>query len=171
MDRLFPGLTPAGHEQTTLGASVGGLGWRRATDTALPANLGALVMAAPKVKGMAAAAVHAGLLQPGQVEAQLAARTAAAEADFLGGLDELERVRATEYLAKAKGAAHDHWQQVASGRGTSRLHAPRVDATFDGPSAAAQTPLADVHDGDAADQEGCGRRLTAPHVQKELAKL
>ena len=30
LDRLFPGLTTEGHEQATLAASVGGLGWRRA---------------------------------------------------------------------------------------------------------------------------------------------
>ena len=47
MERLFPGLTAEGHAQATLAASVGGLGWRTASDTARSANLGALVMGGP----------------------------------------------------------------------------------------------------------------------------
>ena len=62
MDRLFPGLTPEAHEQATLAAVLGGLGWRRASDIAQAANLGALVAATPKVRSMAQAAVQAGLL-------------------------------------------------------------------------------------------------------------
>ena len=71
MELLFPGLTNESHTQATLGASYGGLGWRRAVETALPANLGALIIAALKIKSMAAAAVHAGLLVLGQVEVEL----------------------------------------------------------------------------------------------------
>jgi hypothetical protein len=71
MDRLFPGLTAEGREQASLAAAVGGLGWRRAKDTARPANLGALVSAGPKVRAMAAAAVHAGPIGAGQVDDDL----------------------------------------------------------------------------------------------------
>ena len=39
MDGLLPGMTTEGHEQATLAAAVGGLGWRRASERARPANL------------------------------------------------------------------------------------------------------------------------------------
>ena len=84
MDRLFPGLTVEGHQQATLGAAKGGLGWRRATEIARPANLGALIMAAPKVHTMAKAAVRAGLLPEGQIEALLAQRTQEVETAYMG---------------------------------------------------------------------------------------
>eukprot|EP00959_Pyramimonas_sp_CCMP1952_P446434 9347246-Pyramimonas_sp.AAC.1 len=42
--------------------ALGRLGWRRAKDAARPANLGALVAAVLRVRGMDAAAAHAGLL-------------------------------------------------------------------------------------------------------------
>jgi hypothetical protein len=54
-DRLFPGLTDEFHKQAALSVRLGGLGWRRATEVALPAALAALVAAAPKVRSMAAA--------------------------------------------------------------------------------------------------------------------
>ena len=71
-DRLFSGLTDESHRQAALSVRLGGLGWRRATDIALPASLAALVAAAPKVKSMAAAE-KAGLLPVGQAGELLAA--------------------------------------------------------------------------------------------------
>ena len=110
--RLFHGLTEQGHEQATLAADKGGLGWRSASVTARAANLGALVAAAPKVCSMAAAAVHAGLLDAGQVEARLEAWAHRVEAAYLLGLDELERVKAEDYLVRARAAAEDQWRAV-----------------------------------------------------------
>ena len=89
MDRLFPGLTPESHEQATLSAYVGGLGWRRASEIALSANLGVIVMATPKIHSMAEAMVRAGLLRPGQIESVLATRTRQVEDTYLATLDEL----------------------------------------------------------------------------------
>ena len=62
MDRLFPGLNLDSHEHATLGAFAGGVGWRKASDTARPAKLAASLQAGTLVRGMAAAAVHEVLL-------------------------------------------------------------------------------------------------------------
>ena len=53
---------------------------RSASSLRLSANLGALVMAAPKVRGMAMDAARAGLLQSGQVEHRLEERIRNVEA-------------------------------------------------------------------------------------------
>ena len=83
LDRLFPGLSDEGHEQTTLAAAKGGLGLKRARDSALAANLSALVMATPKVHSMAQAAIHAGLVHGGQIERELESTTARCETAYL----------------------------------------------------------------------------------------
>jgi broad specificity phosphatase PhoE len=167
MDRLFPGLTAEGREQASLAAAVGGLGWRRAKDTARPANLGALVSAGPKVRAMAAAAVHAGLIGAGQVETILEERTLRVETAYLGGLDEAERMKAEEFLRRAKRAADEQLQAAVSGTNL-RAQAPRIDARYDDQEGGSDD---DVHDGGDGDAEGRGRGITGPHLQKELAKL
>ena len=53
INSLFPGLTSESHEQATLAPAYGGLGWRRASEIARPANLAGLVAAGPKVRAMA----------------------------------------------------------------------------------------------------------------------
>ena len=71
MDRIFPGISPEGRRQASLGVKVGGLGWRKAADTAVPAHLGALCASAPKVRGMATAMASAGLIRSGLLEGRL----------------------------------------------------------------------------------------------------
>ena len=44
-DRLFPGIMEEGYAQAALGIQAGGLGWRRATDTARGANAAAWLSA------------------------------------------------------------------------------------------------------------------------------
>ena len=112
MDRLFPGLTPESHEQATLAACVGGLGWRKASDTARPANLAALLQTGPLVRGMAAATVHAGLLPAGLLEASLETTTRRVEVAYLNSLGELERVKAEDFLSKVKDATERQWQST-----------------------------------------------------------
>ena len=172
MDRLFPGLTDEGHEQATFAPMYGGLGWRRASHSARPANLSALTVAGPKVRHMAAAAVHAGLLRPGQVEESFAARARRAEDEYMQGLDERERVKAAEFLAKARQAAVEQWERAVSGAGSASVQAPAVDAAYI--AAAGPDPVAQANDTSVAEgQDGeAGRRpLTMPHLQKELSKL
>ena len=86
IDRMFPGISAERHEQATFAARNGGLGWRRASDTARPANLSSLVMAAPKVRAMAAAAVHAGLLREAKIEGLLDEKLRLLEAAYLSQL-------------------------------------------------------------------------------------
>ena len=160
MDRLFPGLTDEGRQQATLAAAKGGLGWRTATDTARPANLGALTMAKPKVEYMARMAVHAGLLRPGLVEGHIAAKIESAQSAYLEHLDETERVKAMEFLRKAAAAADAQWTGTLSGASESAGSAPMAEGAE-----------GDTNNEDDADSDGSGRRLSAPHLQKELAKL
>ena len=168
LDRLFPGLTAEGHEQATMAPAVGGLGWRRASDSALPANLGALVLAGPKIRAMAGDAVKAGLLRAGQVEERLTARTHRVTEAFLRGLDELERVRAQEFLQKAHAAAEELWTQTARGDGVSVPAAPTAEAGYDSQQGPVQR---DGGEGPNEAGRGEGRRLSVPHVQSELTKL
>ena len=58
---LFLSLTPESYEQASFAAAVVGLVRRLASQVARPANLAKLIMVAPKVYGMAQAAVRAGL--------------------------------------------------------------------------------------------------------------
>ena len=171
VDRLFPGLTPEGHLQASLGAAVGGLGWRRASDIALSANLAALIMATPKVRSMAAAAVYAGLLPSGIVEGKLEATRTDVEAAYLASLDESERIKAEEFISRAKLAAAAQWQQIQQGFNGAVTQAPRADADYSSPEELAPARVPEVHDGGSSDAEGRGRRLSPAHLQKELGKL
>ncbi len=137
-----------------------------------PTYLGALVMATPKVKAMGASAVRAGLLVDGQMEAKLEDRVRNAELAFLRSLDELERVKAEDFLGRVKAAASEQWQDVVMGRSSNRVRAPGADATYSSPNELTHSsPGLLPEDDDAPDIEAPGRKLTAPHVQKELAKL
>jgi hypothetical protein len=171
MDRLFPGLTPDGHDQASLAAAKGGLGWRKASDVARPANLGALVMATPKVQAMAQAAVRAGLLREGQIEQLLAARTQMVEGAYMNELHENERERAATFLRKAKEAAEKEWRATLEGRGRTVGRAPIAEATYAGADEHAVVDEDAEADGGSADLENASRRLTAAHLQKELARL
>ena len=171
MDRLFPGLPAEGHEQATLAAAFGGLGWRTASTTARPANLAALLQTGPKVRGMAAAAVHAGLLQVGQLEAKLDAWTQRVESAYLDNLDELERVKAEEYLTRVRTAAVTQWEQTLGAQVSASVRAPRADATYRNESDRNPVHLSSTDDGGSADADNSDRRLTVAHVQKELCKI
>ncbi len=171
LDRLFPGPTTEGHEQATLAASVGGLGWRRASDVARPANLGALVMATPKVHSMAQAAARAGLLSDGQVEALLAERLREVEEAYLHTLDERERIRAEDFLRKARIAAAEQWHRAQAGAGEDAVGAPQADVAYVGDGEVLPVEGNSEVDGGQADIENVSRRLASPHLQKELCKL
>ena len=62
LERLFPGLTEDSMAQATLSAGQSGTGFKRASDIAAPAHLGALIAAKPRILGMIRDAVRGGLL-------------------------------------------------------------------------------------------------------------
>lgn len=117
-------------------------------------------MAAPKIKHMAQQVAHAGLVRACQIEEIFEASAAAAEVAFLSQLDESEKVRAMAFIRSARQAAEDQWARAAVGNGTP-VQAPPVDTSFDGAG------------GDEGNQAPGSdhRRLTIPHLQKELSKL
>ena len=169
MDRLFPHLTDESREQASLSVAVGGLGWRRATDIARAANLSALVMARPFVRSMAAAAVRAGLMSEGVLEDRLDTKIQEVQAGYLGTLDEADRVKAAEFVQKARDAAERNWEHVADGASVA-AEAPSVDVSFEEGDVA---PAASGHiqDEDVERAGGARRRLTTQHLQRELGRL
>ena len=168
MDRLFPGLTDESHDQAALATSLGGVGWRRAADVALPANLGALVAAAPKIRTMAEAAERAGLLPRALLGQLLAEQVGGAAAAYLASLDELERVKAEDFLRKAESAAVEQWQRLQGG-GAEAGGAPRADVSYTGEEE--WQPGPDAAEPASADSEVRERRLTPSYLQKELVRL
>jgi hypothetical protein len=64
---------------------------------------------------MAAAAAHAGLIEAGELERLLEDRTRRVTGAYLSELDEVERVKAEDFLRKAKEAADAQWHAVVSG--------------------------------------------------------
>ena len=170
LNRLFPGLPEEAVEQASLTPALGGLGWRRATETARPANLAALMMAGPKVRHMAACSVRAGLLDEGQVEERLEAKLRQVEVAFLQGLDEAERVKAESFLVKARRAAEEQWAQIVAGSARAP-QAPVADTAYIGEDDHHVPGPAPHHEDGEADVESNGRSITVPHLQRELCKL
>ncbi len=128
-------------------------------------------MATPKVRDMATDAVHAGLLPAGVIEARLDEVAADVQRAYLENLDETERVKAEDFLQRAKDAAGTQWRRLRQGQDATSTLAPSANAGYAGPDELAPVRLPDVHDGGDAERDGTGRRLSTAHVQKELAKL
>ena len=101
------------------------------------------------------------------LEQCLDGQIARAESAYLGSLDEQERAKAADFLRRAREAADVQWGQVVNGAAET-VRAPTADSSYDAGSDLG-APAVD-EDADA-DVETGGRRLTAPHLQKELAKL
>ena len=163
LERLFPGITPEGHVQATLNANDGGLGWKSAAEVALPAHLGGLIAASPRIKSMIQAGSTAGLLPYDRLESRLDEILRVAEATFLAALDEVERVRAEDFLRKARSAASEAWVREMTGASDGDPPAPRVvSEAGDGPT-----------EGEAGEEGGhvSYRRIGAPELQRELPRL
>ena len=161
LKRLFPGITAEGHEQSALSVSEGGLGWRTASDVARPAHLGALVATGPRIRAMIHSAAEAGLLSLEKMEARLEDVTDSARAAFLERLDEVERVRAEEFIDRAKLAANEAFQRVVGGAASPEPPPPVLNH---------ETGEAGDDDGDDA-PPGAFKRVSASQLQKELSKL
>lgn len=93
------------------------------------------------------------------------------DAGYLSTLDELERVKAEDFLRRARQAAEENWQGVAAGGGGAGAQAPAADVTYTGDIEHSTNSVNDAHDGGGGDVEGSSRRLSAPRLQKELSRL
>ena len=96
---------------------------------ALPANIGAMVMARPLVESMASEAGKASLANPAVIMEEYDRRARTAEEGYKAQLDELERVKAEAYIALAKQAAVEVWEAQQAGR-RWQGRAPRVDDSY-----------------------------------------
>lgn len=167
--RLFPGVTPEGFAQASLAPSLGGLGWRRACDTALPAHVGALVMAVPKVQSMIAEAARAGLVDSGALERRLQRQLDEAQAALMAELDASEQAEAHGFIEKCSAAARVQWSCLADGVRPRHRPPPRVDATL---NEAGELVPASLPDDEQEDDEGGGpRTVSTQHLQRQLTKL
>ena len=113
---------------------------------------------------MITASVRAGLLPAGLLEGMLHEKIARVDNAYLDNLDEQERSKASCFLARARSAADQPWEDEASGRRGGFL-APKADVTYEGDDAAAvQQSSSDIDD-------DRGRIIGSPHVHRELCRL
>jgi hypothetical protein len=167
LDRLFPGLTEESHVQASMGAAVGGLGWRSASHTAVAANLGALVQAAPKIASMIGDATKAGLVTPGLLEARLDAKVTELRTALLQQLDDVESIKAQDFLTKSERAAVDSWTALTTGR-RAASSIPRAAVSYASAGDIATTAVGEDADGDSPQGGG---KMNSMHVQRELSRL
>lgn len=95
-------------------------------DIARPAHLGSFIADGPHVNDMIQAAAVAGPVSAESLGARLDDITATAESTYLGQLDEVEKVRAEEFLCRARAAAEEAWRRCVSGAIGPEAEAPRV---------------------------------------------
>ena len=102
---LFQGFSEDSMTQATLRAGQSGIGYKRARDIALPAHVGALIAAKPRIQSMIQDAVLAGLHPKNPLETRLATVIETATSTYLSSLDSDEQATAQLYVLKA-------WQQT-----------------------------------------------------------
>ena len=158
LERLLPGVTEDGVQQAALSDKQGGLGWRQALDVARPAHLGGLIAAAPRVKSMFRACEQAGLLSASRLQDRLSRTLSAAEATYLQSLDEVEKVRAEDFIRRAKATAEVMWTNLLDGNTAREPVAPRV-------------PRDEGEDEEDDGVQTRSAKLSAPQLQRELSML
>ena len=67
--------------------------------------------------------MYAGLLDHGQVEELMDARIRCMEEAYIGNLDERERIKAADFLTKARRAAEEQWDHAVGGAGSAARRA------------------------------------------------
>ena len=96
--------------------------------TARAANMGSIMLAAAKVRAMAAAAASAGLLEHGLIERLLEAKACQVVDALIAEMHNSERAKAAAFLKKAEIASEGHWKMIISGMGQGGA-APEVDTS------------------------------------------
>ena len=116
LDRLFPGQDPESARQASLGTAVGGLGYRRAVDAALPAVVASLIMARPKVASFDKDLTTAGLLPQGLLLQHFDGRICRATSALQSILDTGEGAQLRDLLDLASARADAVWSAALDGR-------------------------------------------------------
>ena len=127
-------------------------------------------MGAPKVRAMAEAAVHAGLLPNGKIEELFDDKQRSVESAYLQGLDEMERVRAVNFISQAKEAVVQQWDMLLQGSNASSTQTLAADTAYLGDGEHSAGPR-EVSEEESDDSAVSRRGLSALHVQKEMCKL
>ena len=102
----------------------------------------------------------AGLIPADQLERRLDRLITSAETAYKGILDEIEKIKAEDFLRRAREAAEQAWRHVASGSAGPAPAVPRV--ALDG---------SDDDDGIADTQRRRNGRINASNLQRELSIL
>ena len=126
LKRVVPNMDEDSVYQATLGQSLGGLGWRLASDVALGAALAGHITALPKVRIMAWDMQRAGLLNAGVITEHLERRISGMQEKFEASLQEPDRGRGHAYIEKAKQRAEDAWKKIRKGDLSPEPRALRV---------------------------------------------
>ena len=113
-----------------------GAGYRLASEIARSAHLGALLATNPLVTAMIADAVMAGLCSSSVLMAKLDQTLVNATASYYATLGEVERVRADEFMRRARVAAEESWAKAVGGNAGVTPLIPRVLAEGLAPSMA-----------------------------------
>ena len=127
-------------------------------------------MAYLKVLNMVETAAAAGLLDPTIPCERLNKWQQDAEHSLLEQLDEVERVKAEDFLARARAAAKTHWDNLAGAGGHGKPRVPRADATYMGADEHAPRMPMDEASLDGP-EEDAGSGFSPQHLQRELCKL
>ena len=88
---------------------------------------------------------------------------------FLGTLDDVEQVKAEDFIGKAQEAAEEQWQGNAVGISSDRRQNLRVDDAYQ--SQDELGTLAAVEEDATGDGDPAGSSLSPQHLQRELCKL
>jgi hypothetical protein len=124
-----------------------------------------MVLGAPKIKTMAKSAVAAGLRPEGLMESSWDYKFTAIRATYLQELDELEKVKAEDFLSRAVQSSDQAWSAVMAGGRQAHVAStpPRADAAYQGEAADDSAELPPSESG--------SRSINTSHVQGQLAKL
>ena len=124
-------------------------------------------MAYPNVVSMVQTTAAARLLDAAPLLQRLEKWLKDAEAAFLAELDEVERVKAEDYLRKASAAAQTYWEEGQGEPAPAATNPPRADSTYVGHDEHAPTHVREgANQTEEADADAGGG-----HLQKELCKL
>eukprot|EP00973_Karenia_brevis_P090516 12402961-Karenia_brevis.AAC.1 len=155
------------------------MGWRQASEQALPANIAGLVLARPKLVNMAKDCERAGLLPEGAVQRLVDRQLRDMVIKFEQTLDSHEKHKVAALLDKAAAAAESAWQKIFTGDVAATAQAPVVELNAGVDCLSAQlSPLDDEAveqlrsiEPDVTGVAPSPSPLSSAHLQRELSIL